>query len=179
MSSFQIDATDRKILSFLVQNARMPFLEIARECGVSGAAIHQRVKKLEAQGIITGSSLLVKPQTLGFNVCAFVCVSISNPDNYDATIKALKSIPEIVECHFVTGDNSLLLKLYCKDHNHLMNTILNDLQSVPGIDKTNTLLSLDQPIERQIQMDITENKSAKETEKEGKKKRGPKKKGDK
>ena len=77
MSKYPIDATDQKILGFLVNNARMPFLEIARECGVSGAAIHQRVKKMEAMGVITGSRLLVKPQTLGLNVCAFVGIQLA------------------------------------------------------------------------------------------------------
>ena len=77
MANYHIDATDYKILGFLIKNARMPFLEIARECGVSGAAIHQRVKRLEANGVISGSRLLVKPQALGLNVCAFVSISLS------------------------------------------------------------------------------------------------------
>ena len=104
MAKFQIDSIDQKILSFLVKNARMPFLEIARECGVSGAAIHQRVKKMESLGIIIGARLLVKPQTLGLNVCAFVGVSLSEANRYNEVINALKQIPEVVECHFVTGD---------------------------------------------------------------------------
>lgn len=82
MSKYQIDATDQKILAFLVKNARMPFLEIARECGVSGAAIHQRVKKMESLGIITGSRLLVKPQTLGLSVCAFVGMQLAQANQY-------------------------------------------------------------------------------------------------
>jgi Lrp/AsnC family transcriptional regulator for asnA, asnC and gidA len=103
MPKYQIDQIDQKILSFLVKNARMPFLEIARECGVSGAAIHQRVKKMENLGIITGSRLLVKPQALGLNVCAYVGVSLSQANQYPSVIEALKQIPEVVECHFVTG----------------------------------------------------------------------------
>ena len=117
---YQLDRIDQRILSFLVKNARMPFLEIARECGVSGAAIHQRVKKMENMGIITGSRLLVKPQALGLNVCAFVGVSLSETNKYNEVIKDLKQIPEVVECHFVTGKHALLIKLYCTDHDHLM-----------------------------------------------------------
>ena len=89
MAHYHIDATDQKILSFLVKNARMPFLEIARECGVSGAAIHQRVKRLETNGVITGSRLLVKPQALGLNICAFVSVSLSEAGKYNEVVGRL------------------------------------------------------------------------------------------
>lgn len=148
--SLQIDATDQKILAFLVKNARMPFLEIARECGVSGAAIHQRVKKMESSGIITGSRLLVKPQALGLNICVFVGVSLLQSNSYPQVVEALKKIPEIVECHFVTGNHTLLIKLYCFDNDHLMNILINTIQNIPGIEKTETWVSLDQAIERQV-----------------------------
>ena len=129
---YQLDRIDQRILSFLVKNARMPFLEIARECGVSGAAIHQRVKKMENMGIITGSRLLVKPQALGLNVCAFVGVSLSETNKYNEVIKDLKQIPEVVECHFVTGKHALLIKLYCTDHDHLMRILGYDDLPGPG-----------------------------------------------
>ena len=106
MSSFQLDQIDQKILSFLVKNARMPFLEIARECNVSGAAIHQRVKRLETNGVITGSRILVKPQAIGLNVCAFVSVSLSEANKYPEVIESFKKISEVVECHFVTAKAS-------------------------------------------------------------------------
>ena len=150
MQKYQIDETDQKILSFLVKNARMPFLEIARACGVSGAAIHQRVKKMENLGIITGSRLLVKPQTLGLNVCAFVCVSLSEANKYPEVIDALKKMSEVVECHFVTGKHSLLLKIYCYNHDHLMDILINTIQNIPCVQQTETLISLDQAIERQV-----------------------------
>ena len=154
---YQLDRIDQRILSFLVKNARMPFLEIARECGVSGAAIHQRVKKMENMGIITGSRLLVKPQALGLNVCAFVGVSLSETNKYNEVIKDLKQIPEVVECHFVTGKHALLIKLYCTDHDHLMRILdhlmrilVHTIQNIPYIQSTDTMISLDQAIERQI-----------------------------
>ena len=143
MSKYQIDEIDQKILSFLVKNARMPFLEIARECGVSGAAIHQRVKKMENLGIITGSRLLVKPQTLGLNVCAFVMVSLSEANKYPDVIESLKLMSEVVECHFVTGKHSLLLKIYCYDHENLMEILLNKIQNIPCVQQTETLIYLD------------------------------------
>ncbi len=150
MTTYHIDEIDRKILSFLVKNARMPFLEIARECGVSGAAIHQRVKKLETAGVITGSRLLVKPEALGLNVCAFINVTLTEDNKYPEVITALKHVPEVVECHFVTGRCALLLKVYCFDNNHLMNVILNTIQHIPYVQTTDTMISLDESFERQV-----------------------------
>lgn len=149
-TKYELDKIDQKILSCLVKNARKPFLEIARECGVSGAAIHQRVKKMENMGVITGSRLLVKPQALGLNVCAFVGVSLSETNKYDEVIRSLKLIPEVVECHFVTGRHALLIKIYCVDHDHLMNILVHTIQNIPYVKSTDTMVSLDQAIERQI-----------------------------
>lgn len=150
MPTYHIDQIDQKILSFLVKNARMPFLEIARECGVSGAAIHQRVKRLEAGGVITGSRLLVKPQALGLNVCAFVSVSLSESNKYPEVIESFKKISEVVECHFVTGKYALLLKIFCFNHDHLMEILVNTIQKIPYVQATETQISLDQAIERQV-----------------------------
>ena len=149
-NQYHIDEVDQRILSYLINNARMPFLEIARECGVSGAAIHQRVKKLESNGVITGSRLLVKPQALGLNVCAYISVTLSEANKYFEVISALKHIPEIVECHFVTGRASLLLKVYCLDNDHLMEVLLNTIQKVPFIQSTDTMISLDEAFDRQV-----------------------------
>ena len=145
-----IDKTDQKILSLLVKNARMPFLEIARICGVSGAAIHQRVKKLEANGVITGSRILVKPQALGLNVCAFMSVSLYEANKYPQVIEEFRKIPEIVECHFVTGKYTLMVKIYCLDNDHLMEVLLNTIQKIPYVQSTDTQISLEQAIERQV-----------------------------
>jgi len=150
MANYHIDTTDQKILGFLVKNARMPFLEIARECGVSGAAIHQRVKRLEANGVITGSRLLVKPQALGLNVCVFISVTLTEANKYSEVVAALRKIPEIVECHFVTGRYTLLLKMYCLDNDHLMDILLNTIQKIPYIQATDTMIALDEAIDRQI-----------------------------
>ena len=150
MANYHIDATDYKILGFLIKNARMPFLEIARECGVSGAAIHQRVKRLEANGVISGSRLLVKPQALGLNVCAFVSISLSEASKYNEVVSHLKKIPEIVECHFVTGKYTLLVKIYGSDNDHLMEVLLNQMQKIPYIQATDTMIALDETIDRQV-----------------------------
>ena len=150
MANYHIDPTDQKILGFLVKNARMPFLAIARECGVSGAAIHQRVKRLENNGVITGSRLLVKPQALGLNICAFVSISLSEASKYNEVVASLRQIPEVVECHFVTGKYALLVKLYCFDNDHLMEVLLNTIQKIPFIQATDTMIALDEAIDRQV-----------------------------
>ena len=152
-TKYQIYGVDQKILSFLIKNARMPFLEIARECGISGAAIHQRVRKMERMGIITGSRLIVKPQALGLNVCAFVGVMLSETNKYREVIDALMLIPVVVECHFVTGKYSLLLKLYCRDHEHLMHILVHTIQGITNIKGTDTMISLDEAIERQVRVE--------------------------
>ena len=150
MVKYHIDQTDQKILSFLVKNARMPFLEIARECGVSGAAIHQRVKRLEANGVITGSRLLVKPQALGLNICAFISISLSEADKYGDVVAHLKRLPEVVECHFVTGKYAMLVKIYCFDNDHLMEVLLNTIQKIPYIQANETMIALADSIDRQV-----------------------------
>lgn len=157
MQNIQLDDADRKILGFLIKNARMPFLEIARECGVSGAAIHQRVRRLENAGIITGSRMVVKPEALGLNVCAFIMISLSEGDKSPIVMEALKKIPEVVECHFITGRYAMLLKLYCFDNEHLLEVVVNGLQKIPFIQSTETLISLQQPVERQIWVKEYEN----------------------
>ena len=165
--SYHLDTIDQKILAFLVKNARMPFLEIARECGISGAAIHQRVKRLENNGIITGSRILVKPQAIGLNVCAFVSISVSESAKYPEVIAALKKIPEIVECHFVTGRYAILAKVYCFDNDHLMEILLNTIQKIPYIQSSDTMISLDQPIERQVWVKDYKSTSFSDTTKKG------------
>lgn len=146
----KVDTVDQKILSYLVKNARMPFLEIARECGISGAAIHQRVRKMEDAGIIAGSRMVVKPKALGFDVCAFVGVQLVSTNQYVGVIEELKRMPEVVECHFITGEFALLLKLFCRDNEHLMDVLVNTIQNITGIARTESFISLDQAIERPV-----------------------------
>ena len=150
------DEIDRKILKFLINNARMPFLEIARECGISGAAIHQRIKKLEDSGVILGSRLIVDPKRMGFDVCAFISIRIQDPQLQLKTVEELKRIPEIVECHFITGTYNVMVKLYCLDNDHLMKTIFNCILTVPGVSTTQTYISLNEAFQRQVHVDCLE-----------------------
>jgi Lrp/AsnC family transcriptional regulator for asnA, asnC and gidA len=148
-----LDATDRKILRYLIKNARTPFLEIARECGISGAAIHQRIKKLEDMGVIQGSRLVVAPKSLGFDVCAFISIRVSDITQQQDTVERLKEIPEIVECHYITGAYNLMVKLYCIDNEHLMRTIFDKILHVQGVSSTQTYMSLNESFQREIHVD--------------------------
>lgn len=152
MAKTTLDAIDRKILKLLIKNARTPFLEIARECGISGAAIHQRIRKLDESGVILGSRLLVDPRTLGFDVCAYIGIRLESPKELGQTLQELKKIPEIVECHFITGSYSLFVKLYCLDNDHLMR-VIESLQNIPGISSTQTYISLKEAFQRQVYVD--------------------------
>ena len=147
-----LDAIDRKILKQLIKNARTPFLEIARDCGISGAAIHQRIRKLNESGVICGSRLIVDPRMLGFDVCAYIGIRIESAKDLDATQEALQNIPEIVECHFITGSYSLFVKLYCLDNDPLMQ-VITTLQSIPGVASTETRISLKETLHRQVYVD--------------------------
>ena len=156
MSKTNLDAIDRKILKFLIKNARMPFLEIARECGISGAAIHQRIRKLDESGVILGSRLIVDPKTLGFDVCAYIGIRLQDPQYLDATVEKLKQIPEIVECHFITGTYNVFVKLYCLDNEHLRKTIFDGIVRIQGISTTQTYISLFEAFQRQVNVDFIE-----------------------
>ncbi len=148
----QIDGIDKKILRYLMEDARKPILEIARQIGISGAAIHQRLRKLEASGLISGSKFIINPKVLGYNTMAFVGIfldkAMSNPD----AVKQLKQIPEVLECHYTTGNWSILIKILCRDNEHLMNLLNHDIQTINGVSRTETFISLNQQIDRQIKI---------------------------
>ncbi len=156
MAKTTLDAIDRKILKYLIKNARMPFLEIARECGISGAAIHQRIRKLDEAGVILGSRLLVNPKMMGFDVCAFITITLKDPQLLQPMVDQLKKVPEIVECHFVTGKGNILVKLYCVDNEHLMRTLFNGILRLQGVTTTETTISLQESFQRQVNVDFIE-----------------------
>jgi len=146
----QIDGIDKKILRALMEDARTPVLEIARQVGISGAAIHQRLRKLEKSGLLAGSKFVINPKVLGYTTMAFVGIfldkAMSNPD----AVRQLKKIPEVLECHYTTGNWSILVKILCKDNEHLMHVLNKDIQTISGVSRTETFISLAQQIDRQI-----------------------------
>jgi Lrp/AsnC family transcriptional regulator for asnA, asnC and gidA len=148
--SVHIDDLDRKILKLITANARIPFLEVARECGVSGAAIHQRVQRLVAVGVIIGSEFLVSPQKLGYNTTAYMGIHLEKVSYDKKVLKQLREIPEVVECHHTTGQYAIFIKIQTKTNKHLMKIIDTDLQAIDGIARTETFISLEEDFKRQI-----------------------------
>lgn len=146
----KIDKLDKKILSILSKNARMPFKDVAAECGVSRAAIHQRVQHLVEGGVITGSGFDVNPKSIGYTTCTYVGLNLERGSMYKDVVQSLCSIPEIVECHFTTGPYTMLVKLYAHDNEQLMDLLNNKMQRIPGVVSTETLISLEQSIKREI-----------------------------
>ena len=152
----KIDHLDKKILSILSGNARIPFKDVAAQCGVSRAAIHQRVQHLIEDGVITGSGFDINPKSLGYTTCTYVGMSLERGSMYKNVVERLIHIPEIVECHFTTGPYTMLLKLYAKDNEQLMDLLNNRLQTIPGVVSTETLISLEQSIKREIPVNVDE-----------------------
>ena len=162
-----LDNLDRKILNAVSKNARTPFLEVARECGVSGAAIHQRVQKLINIGIIKGSEFIVDTNKIGFETCAFIGISISDMTYYKSVVAALRNIPEIVECHTTTGRNALLIKVYARNNYDLGTLILDRIVTIKGVTGTETMqVSLEEIFKRQISTFDTVSDNEEESEME-------------
>lgn len=146
----KIDNLDKKILSILSKNARIPFKDVAAECGVSRAAIHQRVQHLIEGGVITGSGFDVNPKSLGYSTCTYVGLNLERGSMYKEVVEQVTAIPEVVECHFTTGPYTMLVKLYARDNEQLMDLLNNKLQGIHGVISTETLISLEQSIKREI-----------------------------
>jgi Lrp/AsnC family transcriptional regulator for asnA, asnC and gidA len=135
-----------------MDDARKPILQIANKIGISGAAIHQRLRKLEQSGVISGSKFTVNNKVLGYSTMAFVGIYLDKAARNQDTVKELKKIPEVLECHYTTGNWSVLIKMICKDNEHLMNLLNTKIQSIEGVSRTETYISLEQQIDRQIQL---------------------------
>lgn len=147
-----IDGIDKEILRSLMEDARTPILEIARNVGISGAAIHQRLRKLEKSGLITGSKFVINPKVLGYTTMAFIGIYLDKAMSNPEAVKQLKKIPEVLECHYTTGNWSVFIKILCKDNAHLMHVLNKEIQTISGVSRTETFISLDQQIDRQIKI---------------------------
>lgn len=146
----KIDNLDRKILSIIMQNARIPSKDIALECGVSRAAVHQRIQRMIDLNVITGSGYYVNPKILGFRTCTYIGVNLERGAMYRDVVPEFEKIPEVTECHFTTGPYTMLIKLFACDNEHLMDLLNNKIQKIPGVTGTETLISLDHSIHRKI-----------------------------
>lgn len=148
--SLKTDNLDLKILDIISKDARTSLSEVAEACGVSRAVVHQRVGKMMEKGVILGSGYWVNPKSVGYSTCTYVGINLERGSMYNDVVESLRRIPEIVECHFTTGNYTMLIKLYAHDNEHLMNLLNNRIQQIPGVTSTETLISLDQSIARQL-----------------------------
>ena len=146
----KIDNLDKKILEIISNNARIPFKDVAAECGVSRAAVHQRVQRLIDMGVIVGSGYHVNPVSLGYATCTYVGIKLEKGSLYKGVVQEFLKIPEIVEYHFTTGPYTMLIKLYARDNAHLMELLNNRLQEIAGVVSTETLISLKQSIKKEV-----------------------------
>lgn len=146
----RIDNLDRRILEIIMRNARMPSKDIAAECGVSRAAIHQRIQRMVDMGVITGSGYKVNPASLGYTTCTYIGVRLERGAMYRDVVPEFMKISEVVECHYTTGPYTVLLKLFARDNSHLMELLNDRIQTIPGVTGTETLISLDHSIDRML-----------------------------
>lgn len=161
MAYRSLDKLDRKILGLIAEDARIPFLEVARSCNVSGAAIHQRIQKLTNLGILLGSQFLIDPEKIGYETCAYIGLYLKNPEDFDRVVEALKKIPEVVECHITTGDYDLFIKIFARNNHHMMDIIHDKLQPL-GLSRSKSLISFKTVIDRPLP--IEENRNAPQEE---------------
>ena len=154
MAIQKLDKLDRQILRMIGEDARVPFLEVARVCNVSGAAIHQRIQKLTNLGIIKGSVFVMDPEKIGYETCAYIGLNLKNPEDFDHVLEELKKIPEVTECHYTTGNFDMFIKIYARNNHHLLTIIHDQLQPL-GLSSSQTLISFHSAFERQLPiMDI-------------------------
>lgn len=146
----KIDNLDRQILKIIMHNARIPSKDVAAECGVSRAAIHQRIQRMIDMKVIVGSGYNVNPKLLGYRTCTYIGVKLEKGSMYRDVVPELEKIPEVVECHFTTGPYTMLCKLYARDNEHLMELLNDKIQHIPGVTATETLISLEQSMNREL-----------------------------
>lgn len=145
----KLDQLDQKILEMVRNDARIPFLEVARACNVSGAAIHQRIQKLTSLGILKGSQFLIDPEKIGYETCAYIGLYLKDPESFDSVVEELKKIPEVVECHYTTGGYDMFIKIYAVNNHHLL-TIIHDKLQPLGLSRSETIISFNEAINRPV-----------------------------
>jgi Lrp/AsnC family transcriptional regulator for asnA, asnC and gidA len=146
----KIDKLDRQIMAIIAKNARIPFKDVAEACGVSRAAIHQRVQRLIDTNVIIGSGYNINPKVLGFNTCTYIGVKLERGSMYKDVVPLLEQIPEITEIHYTTGPYTMLSKMYARDNEHLMELVNSKIQEIEGVTETETLISLRTSLKREI-----------------------------
>ena len=152
VSNTHLDELDLQILDLLIKDCRTPYLEIARVCHVSGGTIHVRMKKMEDMGIIKGSRIVLNLPKLGYDVCCFVGIYVDKTSSFSTVFDEMSTIKEVVELHLTTGNYSMFAKIVCTNISDLQDVLLNKINNIDGIQRTDTFVSLSQPIDRNISL---------------------------
>ena len=158
-----LDSTDKKILNLLLLDTKLTYQEIGKRLYVSQGTVHSRVKKMQESGIITGSRIIIEHHLLGYDIVAYIGIYLSKSSLYEVVIEELKKIPEVIEAHYTTGVYSILAKIICFDTNHLRDVLSHKIQPIKGIQRTETLISLEEGINRPIELNIQERNTTKDT----------------
>ncbi|MFH2096761.1 MAG: Lrp/AsnC ligand binding domain-containing protein [Bacteroidota bacterium] len=154
--AFKLTDLDKKILAIISGSAKIPFSEIAKQCNVSGAAIHQRIQKMEESGLIKGSAYHISNNKIGYNTCAFIGIQVNlvSSVTHDEVFNRIKQVKEIVECHHITGKYSLLMKVYAKSNEDLKRIIVENIQSIVEVTATETFISLEEGFTRPLPVEL-------------------------
>lgn len=153
-NNIQLDELDLQILSILIKDCRTPYLEIARICHVSGGTIHVRMKKMEDMKLIKGSRIILNLAMLGYDVCCFVGIYVDKTSSFNSVYKEMQKINEVVELHITTGDYSMFAKVISKNMTELQSILLEKINNIEGVQRTDTFISLSQSIDRNITIDV-------------------------
>lgn len=150
--NYEIDNTDLQILALLSEDAKMPYTEIAKKVFVSGGTVHVRMRKLEDMGIVQGATLKIDYSKLGYDITAFLGIYLEKSSYYDQVATELEQIPEVVSLHYTTGPYSMYARVYCKDTNHLREVLHDKIQKIDGVERTESIISLEERVQRSIQL---------------------------
>ena len=152
---YELDDTDRRIINLLVKDAKLPYSEIARQLQVSGGTIHVRMTRLEELGIVRGATLDLDLQKVGYSIEAFLGIFLLKSSYCDSVIARLRDIPEVISVHFTTGSYNLFARLACRNTQHLRNVLHDRVQQIEGVERTETLISLEEVFSRAVQLQET------------------------
>lgn len=146
----QLDEIDLKILEIISKNARMPFKDVAVECGISRAAVHQRVNRMIEMEVIVGSGYHIDPKKVDYMTCTYIGIYLDKGGLYESVTDNLKKIPEVVECHYTTGRYAIFAKVFARNNEHLKQILSEKIQKIQGITSTETFISLEETFNREV-----------------------------
>lgn len=154
--NYEIDNVDLKILEILMKNAKKPYTEVAKQVFVSGGTVHVRMRKLEETGIVEGTTLNINYGKLGYDITVFVGIFLAKSALYGEVIAELREVPEITNIHYTTGNYSMFVKMHCRDTQHLKDVLYDKIQKIEGITRTDTMISLEESVNRNLKLDLKE-----------------------